>query len=147
MSVELVQSGVRSQSDGPRIPLWAIMVGDTGNAEQIAHQYRWLGPCGLNATVWTRNEETATWVRTSYRRPQNVDEAIAWRANPDRFTSRKQGNISLLPSPFARLGTGLIEKVEFIITYDDDSSKAYLFPGTLKGDAQAIVAAIRDLVR
>jgi hypothetical protein len=124
------------------------MVGDTGNAEEIAHQYRWLGPCGLNATLWTRAAETATWIRTSYRRPQNVDEAIAWRGNPESFTTRQQGSVSLLPPPFGRLEADLIEKVEFIITYDDDhSSKAYLVPGTLKADAQAIVAAIRDFTR
>jgi hypothetical protein len=41
----------------------------------------------------------------------------------------------------------LLFVAEFIITYDDDGVKAYRFPGTLKSEAQAIVAAIRDLTR
>jgi len=68
---QLVQIGVRSYPDGSHLPIWALMLGDTANAEQVARRYGSLGPYSLNATLWTRAEDSPAWVMTTYRRPLN----------------------------------------------------------------------------
>jgi len=141
-SVHLVRIGVRFSSDGLRVPIWAVMLGDTARAERIAHAYRALGPHGLNATLWTRAGDAPHWARTTYRRPKNIDEVIAWRDDVRLFTQRQEGDDSLLPAPVAHLDADLIGKMEFIIRYDDGSTKVYLFPGTSAGDAERVVTAL-----
>jgi len=141
-SVQLVQIGNRFSSDGSRVPIWAVMLGNTAQAERIAHAYRGLGPYGLNATLWTRTSSTPRWARTTYLRPRNIDEVIAWHEDARLFTRRQEGDDSLLPSPVAKLEADLIDKFDFIICYDDGSAKLYLYPGTSAGDAERVVTAL-----
>ena len=141
-SVQLVQIGTRFYSDGPRVPIWAVMLGDTAEAERIAHVYRGLGPYGLNATLWTHTDGVSGWVRTSYRRPRNIGELLAWHDDVGLFTLRQEGDDSLLPAPLASLQAELVGKLDFIIRYDDGSTKVYLYPGTSKGDAERVVTAL-----
>jgi hypothetical protein len=144
-SAQLIQIGVRSSPDGEHVPIWAITMGDTAKAERVAHFYHGLGPYGLNATLWTHAEEGAGWVRTTYRRPRNIDEFIAWHDDARPFTFRAEGDASLLPLPFAGLASDLAGKVDFIIRYDDGSAKAYLYPGTSTADAKRVVAALSEV--
>jgi hypothetical protein len=144
---QLVQIGVRSYPDGSHLPIWALMLGDTANAEQVASRYRGLGPYSLNATLWTRAEDGPTWVMTTFRRPVTIDEAVDLHNNREAFTSRRQGDRSLLPPAFARLKADLIDNVDFIIQYDDGSAKAYLYPGTSRSDAEDTTAAVGSLMR
>jgi hypothetical protein len=140
--VQLVQIGIRFYPDGSRIPIWAVMLGDTARAERKARMYRRLGPYGLNATLWTQSDKAPRWVRTTYRRPQNIDEFMAWYEDAAPFTFRQEGDNSLLPWPFAAFAADLIEKLEFIIRYDDGTAKAYLYPGTSAGDAEKFFSAV-----
>ncbi len=141
---QLIQIGTRTYPDGSHTPLWAVMLGNTAQAEQIAQRYSRFGPYGLNATLWTRAEaDTPTgWVRTAYRRPQNVDEAMDWYENSAPFTSRQQGDCSLLPAAFAGLDTDVIKNLDFVIQYDDGSIKAYLSAGTSRIDAEYALASL-----
>jgi hypothetical protein len=146
--VQLVQTGTRSMHpQGLHIPLWAITAGDTTAAEQIAHQFNSCGPYGLNATLWTRTDHARGWVQTSYRRPKDADEAMALRQNPEPFTSRRHGDASILPSPFAELTPDMRDKIEFIIMYDDGTAKSYLYPGVSQQDAEEIVAFINTGIK
>lgn len=144
---QLVQIGVRSYSDGSHIPIWALMLGDTSHAEQVARRYGSLGPYGLNATLWTRAENGPAWMMTTYRRPLTIDEAVDLHNNAEAFTSRQRGDSSLLPAVFAKLDANLTNSVDFIIQYDDGSTKAYLYPGTSRSDAEQAAASIGDLAR
>ncbi len=141
-NVQLVQIGIRSYPDGSRVPIWAVMMGDTAQAERIARGYRNFGPYGLNATLWTRTEGMPQWARTTYRRPRNAEETVDWYRNREPFTAREQGDSSLLPAPFGMVAAELIEKVDFIVQYDDGSAKVYLYAGTSTEDAQKIVSAV-----
>lgn len=142
VSVQLVQIGTRFYSEGSRVPIWAVMMGDTAKAESIAHGYRSLGPYGLNATLWTHTDGVSRWARTSYRRPRNIEELLAWHDDVALFTLRQEGDDSLLPPPLAGLKAELVDKFDFIIRYDDGSTKAYLYPGTSNGDAERVVTAL-----
>jgi hypothetical protein len=42
----------------------------------------------------------------------------------------------------ASLAAELVGKLDFIIRYDDGSTKVYLYPGTSKGDAERVVMAL-----
>ncbi len=141
-SVQLVQIGTRFYSDGSRVPIWAVMMGDTAKAERIAHGYRGLGPYGLNATLWTHTDGVSRWARITYRRPRNIEELLAWHEDVALFTLRHEGDDSLLPPRLASLETELIDKLDFIIRYDDGSTKVYLYPGTSNGDAERVVTAL-----
>jgi hypothetical protein len=142
-----MQIGVRSYPDGSQTPIWAVMLGDTAHAEQVARKYSRFGPYGLNATLWTRADDGSGWVMTAYRRPVNVDEAMDWYENSEPFTSRQQGDSSLLPASFANLGDDMIKNVDFIIRYDDGSAKAYLYPGTSKIDAEHALILLGSLAQ
>lgn len=144
--VQLVQIGVRSYPDGSRVPIWAVMMGDTARAEGIARRYNRFGPYSLNATIWARSSASPAWVRTTYRRPQSLDEIAAWYDDAEAFSSREEGGAWLLPEPFAKLSTELMQRLDFIIRYDDESEKAYLYPGTSKADAEGVAAAIDMLL-
>ncbi len=141
-SVQLVQIGVRCYPDGSQLPIWAVMMGDTGPAERVARGYSGFGPYSLDATLWTRAEDMPHWVRTTYRRPQNPDEAVNWFKDREPFTSRLEGDSGVLPAQFAILADDLIGKVDFIIRYNDGTAKAYLFAGTSTDDAERIVKAL-----
>ena len=147
VSVQLVQIGVRAYSDGSHIPIWAVMLGDTTGAERIASRYGRFGPYGLNATLWTRADDAPAWVMTTYRRPMNIDEAVDWYKNSEAFISREQGDGSLLPTALGNLSADVINHVDFIIQYDDGSTKAYLYPGTSSTDAEHALAAIGGFAR
>ena len=123
------------------------MLGDTSHAEQVARRYGSLGPYGLNATLWTRAEDGSAWMMTTYRRPLNIDEAVDLHNNAEAFTSRQRGDSSLLPAVFAKLDANLTNYVDFIIQYDDGSTKAYLYPGTSRSDAEQAAASIGGLAR
>lgn len=142
--VQLIQIGVRTYPDGSHIPLWAVMLGDTAHAERVAQRYSRFGPYGLNATLWIRAEadSSAGWVMTAYRRPRDVDEAMDWYENREPFTSRRQGDASLLPAAFADLGADVIKNLDFVIQYDDGSVKAYLSAGTSRIDAEYAVVSL-----
>jgi hypothetical protein len=140
--IELMQIGVRSYPDGSHTPIWAVMLGDTSHAEQVARQYGRFGPYGLDATLWTRGEDAAGWVMTAYRRPRNIDEAMDWYKNAEPFISRQQGDCSLLPTAFGSLGSDNIKNIDFVIQYNDGSMKAYLYPGTSRKDAEYAVASL-----
>lgn len=142
VNVQLVQIGTRFYSEGSRVPIWAVMLGDTAKAERIAHGYRGLGPYGLNATLWTHTNGVSRWARTTYRRPRNIEELLAWHEDVALFTLRQEGNDSLLPTPFASLEAELVDTLDFIIRYDDGSTKVYLYPGTSNGDAERVVTAL-----
>ncbi len=144
--VQLVQIGTRSYPDGSRVPIWAVMMGDTARAERIARRYNRFGPYSLNATIWARSSASPAWVRTTYRRPQSLDEIAAWYEDAEAFSFREEGGTWLLPEPFARLSSELMRRLDFIIRYDDESAKAYLYPGTSRQDAEGIVAAIDTLL-
>ena len=144
---QLVQIGVRSYPDGSQLPIWALMLGDTANAEQVASRCRGLGPYSLNATLWTREEGGPAWVMTTYRRPMTIDEAVDLHNHREAFTSRRQGDRSLLPPAFAKLRADLISNVDFIIQYDDGSAKAYLYPGTSRNDAEDAAAAVGGMAQ
>ncbi len=144
--VQVVQIGVRSYSDGFRVPIWAVMIGDTGPAERAAHRYDVFGPYGLNATVWVRNGDAPTWVRTTYQRPGTANEVAHWLENAEAFSYRDEGGTELLPLSFRKLSGDLLRTVEFIVRYDDKSAKAYLFPGTSREEAEAI-AGVLDILR
>jgi hypothetical protein len=118
------------------------MLGDTTRAEQTARRFTGMGPYSLNATLWTRGNDEATWVRTTYRRPGSIDEALDWVENAERFRSQQEGNGSVLPGPFARLSAERLGDLDFIIQYDDGTAKAYLFPGTSRSAAEKFVALI-----
>ena len=140
---QLVQSGVRSTANGDRIPLWSVMIGDTSEAEHRGHQFQWLGPYGLDATLWTRDSQLEeSWIRSTFRRPRNLDEALDWHDNADAFTSRQTGNASLLPAVFAAMPKQLLARVEFVIAYSDGTAKAYLYAGTLQAEGGDMVREI-----
>ncbi len=141
-SVKLVQIGVRHYPDGAHLPIWAVMMGDTTAAEHMARRYSGFGPYSLDATLWTRVEGVSHWARTTYRRPQNPDEAVDWLNDREPFTSRLEGDSGVLPAQFALLADELISKVDFIIRYTDGSAKAYLVAGTSAEDAEKIVRAL-----
>jgi hypothetical protein len=142
-SVRLVQIGMRTYSDGSRTPIWAVMLGDTSDAEKTAYRFRRLGPYALNATLWTHGDAPAAWIRTTYNRPQNADEAAALLHDSESFTQRDEGDASLLPLPLIGLGAHLA-KVDYIVRYDDGSAKAYLYAGTSQSDAELITTAIAE---
>jgi hypothetical protein len=144
--VQVVQIGVRSYSDGFRVPIWAVMIGDTGPAERAAHKYNVFGPYSLNATVWVRNGDAPTWVRTTYQRPRTADEVADWLENAEAFSYREEGGTELLPVSFGKLSGELLRTVEFIVQYDDTSAKAYLFPGTSREEAEAMAAGLDFLL-
>ncbi len=143
--VQVVQIGVRSYSDGFRVPIWAVMIGDTGPAERAAHLYNVFGPYSQNATVWVRNGDAPTWVRTTYQRPRTADEVADWLENAEAFSYREEGGTELLPVSFRKLSGDLLRTVEFIVRYEDKSAKAYLFPGTSREEAEEI-AGVLDIL-
>jgi hypothetical protein len=65
-----------------------------------------------------------------------------WYRNRKAFTSRQQGDSSLLPAAFAGLGADVIKYLDFIIQYEDGSIKAYLSAGTSRIDAEYALAAL-----
>ena len=144
--VQLVQIGIRCYPNGTRVPIWAVMLGDTTGAERTARRYSGFGPYSLDASVWVRNADGPSWVRTTYNRPQTADEAAVWYENAEAFSDREEGGTELLSAPFRKLSGDLIRKVEFIVRYDDESVKAYLVPGTSKEDADWMVAVLDSLL-
>jgi hypothetical protein len=138
--VRLVQIGVRS-TNGVHSPLWAVMMGDTTAAEQYARRFKSLGPYALNATVWTHQETSPDWMRTTFVRPRDIDEAVDLHNDSRAFTFRKSGDV--LPREFKALAPSMMERVDFIIRYEDDgSAKAYLYPYTSRDEADQIVRAL-----
>jgi hypothetical protein len=141
-NAKVLQIGVRSYPDGSHIPIWAIMLGDTANAEHVAHSYVRFGPHGLNATLWTHVDGTSQWSMSIYRRPSTLDEALEWYKNAEAFTSHQTGDYSLLPAGFAKLSADVIKSIDFIIRYNDGSIKAYLYPGTSRADVEYAAALV-----
>lgn len=142
--VQLVQIGVRS-TNGVHTPLWAVMMGDTTAAEQFARRFKALGPHSLNATVWTHDEDSAGWLRTTFIRPRDIDEAVDLHNDPQAFTLRKTGGVGVLPPQFWGITADLMERIDFIIRYEDDgSAKAYLYPYTSREDAEQLVAVLSE---
>lgn len=145
-SVQLVQIGVRSYPDGLRVPMWAVMIGNTARAELRAREHKEFGPYSLNGTVWVPSGNAQTWVRVTYRRPQTLDDVVDWYSNAEAFSSRKEGGISLLPRPFSELSSDVIQRIDFIVVYEDRSAKAYLLPGISKQEGEAITDLLENLL-
>jgi hypothetical protein len=140
--VQAVQIGVRIQGES-RIPIWAVMVGDTSSAERIGRLFSRLGPNGLDATVWTR-DTTFQWSKTTFHRPQNLDEMMSLLDDREAFTSRESGDVSLLPVRFRTLRPELLQDLDFIICYNDGTAKAYILPGVSQAEVDEIVAGIEN---
>lgn len=140
-TVKGVQIGMHFEGNS-RVPLWAVMVGDTTRAESVARFYAsTLGPYALDATLWVR-DTPAQWSKVTYRRPQNIDELLDFHDDAATFTSRETCTASLLPLRIGDLRPDLLRQIDFIIRYDDGSAKAYLLAGTSRAQLDEIVLAI-----
>jgi hypothetical protein len=146
MSTELIalqQVGCTSVN-GVTSPMWAIRIGDTEAAEKAAafwmESSSHLGANSINGIVWVRDGEG--WIKATYKRPRSAVEFSDFLESPELFASRKTGDISVLPFPFKGLNANELQKVDFIVTYLDGGTKAYIQSGLSEDEAISLLRAV-----
>jgi hypothetical protein len=141
--VALQQIGSTSAS-GVTWPLWAIRIGVTEAAEAAAMFWntssRYLGANSINGTVWVRGGEG--WIKASYYRPNGTLEFRDFVKDPSPFRSETTGDASILPFPFSHLKAKELQKIDFIVTYFDGGTKAYVQSGLSQDEAISLLQTV-----
>jgi hypothetical protein len=141
--VALQQIGSTSAS-GVTWPMWAIRIGDTEAAEAAAMFWntssRYLGANSINGTVWVRGGDG--WIKASYYRPNSTLEFRDFVKDPKPFRSETTGGASILPFPFSQLKAEELQEIDFIVTYFDGGTKAYVQSGLSQDEAISLLQTV-----
>lgn len=143
--VALQQVGSTSVN-GLASPMWAIRIGDTEAAEHAAAtSSRFLGANSIHGIVWVRDGES--WIKATYYRPRSAFEFVDFLKNPRPFSVRQTGDVSILPFPFNRLNAKKLRGIDFIVTYFDGGTKAYIQSGSSEDEVTVLLQVISTLVK
>ncbi|HYN15030.1 MAG TPA: hypothetical protein VES66_04480 [Terriglobales bacterium] len=131
-------------ANGITWPMWAIRIGDTEAAEAAAMFWttssRYLGANSINGTVWVRGGEG--WIKAIYCRPNSTLEFQDFVKDPAPFRSATTGGASILPFPFSQLQAKELQEIDFIVTYFDGGTKAYVQSGLSQDEAISLLQTV-----
>lgn len=161
VSLVEVGSSYTTEGGGKTMPLFAVMIGNTGRAERLANIWsKFFGPYSLNATLWVHpaDEPADVWKRVIYHRPRNIYEAQVFYENHEVWKFEQTDKAHMILPGFVRaLPPAELAKVEFVITYfsdeggsasgGDGGTKVYIKSWTPPADAKALFEAIEQTHR
>ena len=151
--VSLVEVGYSftTESGGKSMPIYAVMIGNTGKAENASLYWtKFFGLYATNGTFWVHpvDQPADVWKRVIYHRPGSMYEAAVFFEDPEtwRFEETDKAHI-ILPAFVRSLPPAELARVEFVITYFDGGTKVYVRSWTPPDEAKALFEAVEKAYR
>lgn len=151
--ISLVEVGTSytTGGDGKTTPIYAVMIGNTLKAEEVALALsRHFGPYAVNATIWVHrvDQPADTWTRIIFHRPRNIYETQVFFDDQGAWEFEETDKASVILPSFARaLTPAELLKVDFIVTYFDGGTKVYLKSEVTTEEAKKLFEAFEQALR